>query len=55
MSISPRLWNLCKTGCFRITGQSFPNPVKANSLVAEGIDRDFHGFPSTDYGCLIWF
>jgi hypothetical protein len=39
----------------RIAGQSFPNPVKANSFVTAGIDRDFHGFPSTDYGCLIWF
>jgi hypothetical protein len=38
----------------RIAASPFPNPVKAISLVTAEIDHGFHGFPSTDYGCLIW-
>jgi hypothetical protein len=39
----------------RIDKTTIPNPVKVSPGVSAGVGVDFHGFPSTDYDCFVWF
>ena len=46
----------CEIRAFlRIAKTAIPNPVKVSPVVIAGVGVDFHGFPSTDYDCFVWF